>query len=69
MTVKDYISQKFQTFGINLSEADLLEISLSSEISGEDEMDQSNIGLVSVAMRFLYVLGHQRLEGILLVLV
>ena len=50
MTVKDYISQKFQTFGINLSEADLLEISLSSEISGEDEMDQSNIGHVSVAM-------------------
>lgn len=50
MTVKDYISQKFQTFGINLSEADLLEISLSSGISGEDEMDLSNIGLVSVAM-------------------
>ena len=38
MTVNDYISQKFQTFGINLSEADLLEISLSSGISGEDEM-------------------------------
>lgn len=50
MTVKDYISQKFQTFGINLSEADLLEISLSSGISGEDEIDTSNIGLVSVAM-------------------
>ena len=30
MTVNDYISHKFQTFGINLSEADLLEISLSS---------------------------------------
>lgn len=50
MTVNDYISQKFQTFGINLSEADLLEISLSSGISGEDEMNPSNIGLVSVAM-------------------
>lgn len=50
MTVNDYISQKFQTFGINLSEADLLEISLSSGISGEDEMDQPNIGLISVAM-------------------
>ena len=50
MTVNDYISQKFQTFGINLSEADLLEISLSSEVSGEDEMGPSNIGLVSVAM-------------------
>ena len=50
MTVADYIKGKFQTFGITVSEADLLEISLSSEISGEDEMDQSNIGLVSVAM-------------------
>lgn len=50
MIVKDYISQKFQTFGINLSEADLLELSLSSGISGEDEIDTSNIGLVSVAM-------------------
>ena len=50
MTINDYISQKFQTFGINLSEADLLEISLSSEVSGEDEMGPSNIGLVSVAM-------------------
>ena len=50
MTVKDYISQKFQTFGINLSEADLLEISLSSMISGEDEITPSNIGLISVSM-------------------
>lgn len=50
MKVADYIKGKFQTFGITVSEADLLEISLSSEISGEDEMDQSNIGLVSVAM-------------------
>ena len=50
MTVADYIKGKFQTFGINLSEADLLELSLSSGISGEDEMNQQNIGLVSVAM-------------------
>ena len=50
MTVNGYISQKYKTFGINLSEADLLEISLSSMISGEDEIDQSNIGLISVAM-------------------
>ena len=50
MTVNNYISQKFQTFGINLSEADLLEISLSSGISGEDETNPSNIGLISVAM-------------------
>ena len=50
MTVNDYISQKFQTFGINLSEADLLDICLNAKISGEYEIDPSNIGLVSVAM-------------------
>ena len=50
MTVADYIKGKFQTFGITVSEADLLELSLSSGISGEDEMDQQNIGLVSVAI-------------------
>ena len=50
MTVADYIKGKFQTFGITMSEADLLELSLSSGISGEDEMNQQNIGLVSVAM-------------------
>lgn len=50
MTVDNYIRDKFQTFGISLSEADLLEISLSSGISGEDEIAPSNIGLVSVAM-------------------
>lgn len=50
MTVADYIRGKFQTFGITVSEADLLDMSLSSGISGEDEMSQQNIGLVSVAM-------------------
>ena len=50
MTVKDYISQKFQAFGIQLSEAELLDMCLNSKISGEDEMSPSNIGLVSVAM-------------------
>ena len=65
MTVNDYISQKFQTFGINLSEADLLEISLYGEVHP-----------LSIATchfhqreRFLYVLGHQRSKGILLVFV
>ena len=50
MTVSDYIKGKFQTFGITVSEADLLELSLSSGINVEDEMNQQNIGLVSVAM-------------------
>lgn len=50
MTVNDYILQKFQTFSVNLSEADLFDICLNAKISGEDEMNPSNIGLVSVAM-------------------
>lgn len=50
MTVSDYIKGKFQTFGITVSEADLLELSLSSGINVEDEMNQQNIGLVSVSI-------------------
>lgn len=50
MTVNGYITQKFQTFGIQLSEADLLDISLNSGISGEGEMNQDNIRQVSVAI-------------------
>lgn len=50
MTVADYIRDKFRKFDINLSDADLLEMSLSSGINGEDELTQENIGLVSVSM-------------------
>ena len=50
MTVNDYIQQKFQTFGINLSEADLLDMCLTSKISGEDEMNEDCYDRVSVAM-------------------
>lgn len=50
MTVTDYITGKFQTFGITVSEADLLEMSLASGIGEEEEMTQQNIGLVSVAI-------------------
>lgn len=50
MTVNEYISQKFQTFGIQLSEAELLDMCLNSKISGEDEMNEDCYGLVSVAI-------------------
>lgn len=54
MTVNDYISQRFKSFDINLSEADLLEVALSSGISGEDEMTGDVYGRVSVAIaRFI----------------
>ena len=50
MTVNDYIKQKFQTFGIQLSEADLLDMCLNSKISGEDEMSEDCYDRVSVAI-------------------
>ena len=46
MTVNDYIQQKFQTFNIQLSEADLLEISLASGIKGEGEINEDTISRV-----------------------
>ena len=54
MTVKDYIQQKFQTFGINLSEADLLDMCLNAKISGEDEITPDNNTRVHVSIaRFI----------------
>lgn len=50
MTINEYISQKFQSFGINLSEADLLDMCLNAEISGEDEMNEDGYGRVFVAI-------------------
>lgn len=54
MTVKEYISSKFQSFGIQVSEADLLDMSLNANKDLEEEVSQENIGSVSVAMaRFI----------------
>lgn len=50
MKARDYIQQKFQTFGINLSEADLLDMCLNSKISGEGEVNEDNCMRVSVAI-------------------
>ena len=50
MTVNDYIQQKFQTFGIQVSEADLLDMCLTSKIGGEDEMNEDCYDRVFVAI-------------------
>lgn len=50
MTVADFIIQKLQTFGIQLSEADLLDMCLNSKISGENEVNEDNCMRVSVAI-------------------
>ena len=49
MTVNDYIQQRFQTFDVNLSEADLFDMCLNANISGEDEMNKDSQTRVSVA--------------------
>lgn len=52
MTVKEYISGKFQSFGIQVSEADLLDMSLNANVSPDDEV--TSTGAISVAMaRFI----------------
>lgn len=43
MTIGEYITGRFQTFGVSLSEADLLDITLSSpDISLETEITKEN---------------------------
>lgn len=48
MTVNDYIQKKFQSFGIQLSEADLFDMCLNANVIGEDDMDPYFHGRVSV---------------------
>lgn len=54
MTVKEYISGKFQSFGIQVSEADLLDMSLNAKKELSDEVSRDVIDAISVAMaRFI----------------
>ena len=54
MNVGEYIKQKFQTFGIAMSEADLLDVSLHSGIPTDVNVTQENISAISVGMaRFI----------------
>lgn len=50
MIVKDYIQQRFQTFGISISEADLYDMCLNANISGDGEVNELNHDSVSVAI-------------------
>ena len=50
MTVNEYISQKFQSFGTNLSKADLFDMCLNADVNGEDEMNEDCRGRVFVAI-------------------
>lgn len=50
MNVRDYISSKFQSFGIQVSEADLLDMSLNARVNIEDDVDADVIDNISVAI-------------------
>lgn len=50
MNVSGYITQKFQTFGIVLSEAELLDIGLSSGLDMEDEVNADNYTRLMVSV-------------------
>lgn len=54
MIIKEYISSKFQSFGIQVSEADLLDMSLNARVNTEDDVDADVIDNISVAIaRFI----------------
>ena len=54
MNVRDYISSKFQSFGFQVSEADLLDMSLNANANVDDDVEPDTIGSISVAMaRFI----------------
>ena len=42
MTIKDYITSKFQSFGIELSEANLVDISMIVSLADEFTQDNKN---------------------------
>nr|DAM48711.1 MAG TPA: hypothetical protein [Caudoviricetes sp.] len=54
MSIKEYISSKFQSFGIQVSEADLLDMSLNARVNIEDDVMSDNVDSISVAIaRFI----------------
>ena len=54
MSIKEYISGKFQSFGIQVSEADLLDMSLNARVNIEDDVDADVIDNISIAIaRFI----------------
>ena len=54
MSIKEYISSKFQSFGIQVPEADLLDMSLNARVNIEDDVDADIIDKISVAIaRFI----------------
>ena len=54
MNVRQYISDKFQSFGIQVSEADLLDMSLNAKTDVDDDVTVNGLDAISVAIaRFI----------------
>ena len=50
MSIKEYISSKFQSFAIQVSEADLLDMSLNAKVAIDDDVMSDNVDSISVAI-------------------
>lgn len=50
MVVSDYIRQKFQTYGVSLTEADMLEVVMNGKVNEADEVCNDNITSLSVGI-------------------
>ena len=50
MNVRKYISDKFQSFGMQVSEADLLVMSLDANVAIDDDVLSDNVDSISVAI-------------------
>lgn len=48
MTVKDYITQKCSTFGIQVSDADILDMNITSGLDDSEEVNGDNINLINL---------------------
>ena len=54
MNVRKYISDKFQSFGIQVSEADLLDMSLNAKMDVDDDVTADGLDAISVSIaRFI----------------
>lgn len=50
MTARDYILQRFGSFGIRLSEADILDIGLKSNVCPDCDVCSDNINAVEIGL-------------------
>ncbi|MFA6728219.1 MAG: DUF6706 family protein [Prevotella sp.] len=48
MTVKDYITQKCSTFGIQVSDADILDMKIVSGLEDDTSVDGDNMNLINM---------------------